>query len=143
MNAKAYLSEIRTYKKAMRSLEMKCEELRVKASGVGAIVYDKDKVQVSPANMMENIVAELVEVEERYGRTIVKYFEAVRLREEQIANMDNPLHSEILRMRYIDDGKDGNAPRLEEIAYRTNRSFSSVAHLHGDALQAFKKKYLR
>ena len=135
MNAKAYLSEIRTYKKAMRSLEMKCEELRVKASGVGAIVYDKDKVQVSPANMME--------VEERYGRTIVKYFEAVRLREEQIANMDNPLHSEILRMRYIDDGKDGNAPRLEEIAYRTNRSFSSVAHLHGDALQAFKKKYLR
>lgn len=143
MTAKAYLSEIRTYKRIMRNLELKCEELRVKASGVGAIVYDKDKVQVSPKNMMENIVAELVRTEERYGKAIAKYYEAVRIREEQIAGMENPLHSEILRMRYLEEDRNGNMMRLEEIAYKTNRSFSSVAHLHGEALQAFGRKYLR
>lgn len=59
MTAKEYLLEIRRAKHAMNSLMFRCEELRNQAAGVGAITYDKDKVQTSPENHMIRIVESL------------------------------------------------------------------------------------
>ena len=142
MTAKEYLLEIRRKKKIMLSLMSRCEELRHQAEGVGAITYDKDKVQVSPEDRMGRLMAQLVDLEKKYAQSIVDYHEAIQTRAEQIEAMDNPVHSEILRLRYLEDDKRGNQMRLEEIAYRMNRSFAWVAHLHGQALEEFRKKYL-
>lgn len=141
MTAKEYLLEIRKKKHAMQSLMYRCAELRDQAAGVGAITYDKDKVQTSPENHMEKVMAELVDLEDRYAKAIAVYHAAVLTRTEQIEALDNPDHVEILRLRYIEEDERGNQLSLEEIAYRMRRSFFRVAHLHGEALQAFDRKY--
>ena len=60
MKAKEYLSQIRNMKDALDRCYDHIEELCHEASGVKAIVYDRDRVQVSPSNKLE----ELVEVPE-------------------------------------------------------------------------------
>ena len=139
MTAKEYLSEIHKLRRLLRSLELKAEELRTQAEGVKAITYDKDKVQTSPSNLMEELVLRLVEVEEEYGRQIVHYHTEMQKRIDQIAAM-RPDYAEILRLRYIEG--NGHALRLEEIALRMHLSWPRVKHLHGEALEAFRRKWL-
>lgn len=141
MTAKEYLLDIRKKKHAMQSLMYRCAELRDQAAGIGAITYDRDRVQTSPEDRMGKVMAELVDLQDRYGNAIALYHEAVIKRTEQIERLDNPDHVEILRLRYIEDDAQGNQMSLEEIAYKMHRSFFRTAHLHGEALQAFDRKY--
>lgn len=140
MNAKAYL-DIRKYKRAVQSLELKCAELRHKASGVGAITYDKDRVQTSPQNMMEKVVADLVETEQKYLEAIQRYYDEIFIREMQIAEMDDSLQSDILRMRYL-EGSGDKLTSYEEIAVKLKYKYGTIKNVHWKALRAFEKKYL-
>jgi len=142
MTAKEYLMEIQRCKRAMETLGEKAEALRAELEGLKAITYDKDRVQVSPSNRMEELMPRLVELEERYGEAIFKYHSAILVRVQQIAEIGRNDYSEILRLRYVETGKNGKRLTLEEIAVRTHRSFEWVRHLHGRALAAFEKKYL-
>lgn len=141
MTAKEYLLEIRKKKHAMQSLMYRCAELRDQAAGIGAITYDRDRVQTSPEDRMGKVMAELVDLETKYAHSISIYHEAIRVRVEQIERLDNPDHVEILRLRYVEEDAQGNQMSLEEIAYKMHRSFFRIAHLHGEALQAFDRKY--
>lgn len=140
MTAKEYLSEIQKMRRLLHSLELRAEELRTQAEGVKAIRYDGDKVQVSPTNMMEKLVPLLVEVEEEYGRQIVRYHTEMQKRIGQIAAM-RPDYAEVLRLRYVEG--NGRPLRLEEIALRMHMSFDRVRHLHGEALEAFRRRWLK
>lgn len=140
MTAKEYLSEIRKQRRIIRTLEQRAEELRTQAEGVKAITYDRDKVQVSPANMMEEIIPRLIEVEEEYAKQILRYHTEMQKRIGQIAEMRTD-YAEILRLRYVEG--NGRPLRLEEIAVRTHMSFDRVRHLHGEALVAFGRKWLK
>lgn len=139
MTAKEYLLEIHKSRRILYSLEQRSEELRTQAEGLKAIAYDKDKIQVSPSNTMEEVIIKLVEVEEEYGRQIVRYHTEMQKRIDQIAAM-RPDYAEILRLRYVEG--NGRTLRLEEIAVRTHMSFDRVRHLHGEALEAFRRKWL-
>lgn len=141
MTAKEYLLEIRKKKHAMNSLMLRCEELRNKAQGVGAIVYDKERVQVSPEDMMSKVVVQLVDLEERYTKAIAEYYEAIRVLSEQIEQMENPVFAEILRMRYIEEDHNRGLS-FEQIAVRTGYTYNTVKNLHHKALREFEKKYL-
>ena len=142
MTAKEYLSQIQKYRRTMKSLEEQAEALRVELAGLKAIEYDRDKIQVSPTNKIEELMPKLLEIEERYGTMIFKYHTAILIREKQINDMKREDYAEILRLRYIKTGEDGKRMTLEEIAVRTGRSFDRVRHLHGEALAAFGRKYL-
>lgn len=142
MTAKEYLLEIRKKKHAMNSLMLRCEELRNKAQGVGAIVYDKERVQTSPEDMMSKVVVQLVDLEERYIEAISDYYEAIRIRSEQIEQMENPVFSEILRMRYIEE-ENGQGLSYEQIAVRMRYKYNTIKTLHWKALRAFENKYLK
>lgn len=142
MTAKEYLLEIQRCKQTMESLGQKAAQLRSEMEGLKAITYDKERVQVSPSNRMEELMPRLIEVEERYGEAIYNYHKTVLLRTQQIANIGRNDYAEILRLRYVETNQNGQRHTLEEIAVKTHRSFDRVAHLHGEALDAFRRKYL-
>ena len=53
-----YLLRIRNAEREMKELLYQIEYLRYKASGMGAIRYDKDHVQTSPEDMVCESIAE-------------------------------------------------------------------------------------
>ena len=142
MTVKEYLLKIQTYRKAIESYHQKIEELYVEASGVKAIVYDKDRVQTSTVNRFEEIMVKVDIEAAKMARAILKYQAAVQIRTEQIAGMDRADHAEILRLRYVELDDFGRQMSLEQIACIMHLSFFRVAHLHGEALEAFRRKYL-
>ena len=141
MTAKEYLSKIQIYRRAIMSTQLRIEELGHQAAGIRAITYDRDHVQVSPENHMEKIMIRLAAQTEKMSRQIIKYQTEVAKRERQIAEMDNPDHAEILRLRYMELDADGRPMSLEEIACTMHLSYFRVRHLHGEALAAFARRH--
>lgn len=134
MTAKEYLSELQTLKQKMESLGERAEALRAQVEGIKAIVYDKDRVQVSPSDKMSELMPKLIDLEEQYGTAIYKYHRAVLIRTEQIASIGNA-KAKVLMLRYI-EGK-----RWEQIAIDLGYSYRNITRLHGKALAAFERKY--
>ena len=141
MTAKEYLSGIRKKRLHCRTLAAKLEEIEEMAKGVKAVTYDKDKIQVTPANMMEQYMMEYMEVSEKLAKALSEYGRQIAVAEQQIEAMPNFLHAEILRLRYIADD-NGRRMTLERIACEMHKSFDRVRHLHGQALREFERRYL-
>lgn len=135
MTAKEYLSKIQTYRQMMEAYLLRIEELYHEATGIKAIVYDKDRVQVSPENRFEQMMVRIDAEVEKWAKARLRYEDEVRKRTEQIAEMENSLHVRVLTLRYI-EGK-----RWEEIACIIGYSFRHVTRLHGQALNAFARQY--
>lgn len=135
MTAKEYLNKIQVYRQAMQTHSERIEELYADASGLKAIVYDKDRVQVSPTNQME-IVFERIDAEAaKYVKARLRYEREVHKRIDQIGQLYNAQYAQVLTLRYI------NGKRWEEIACIMNYSFRHITRLHGQALAAFASKH--
>lgn len=143
MTAKEYLSKIQTYRQIMQSYADRIEELYHEASGLKAIVYDKDRVQTSPEQKMEKIFAQIDTVAEKYVKARLRYEREAQKRIDQIAGLERAEYAELLHMKYVDGmnllqitltmkDKDGGQ----------RYSYDHVKHMHGWALCAFQKKYL-
>lgn len=143
MTAKEYLSKIQTYKRIMQSYADHIEELYHEASGLKAIVYDKDRVQVSPEQKMEKIFAQIDAEAEKYARARLRYEKEVRKRTDQIAGMEKGEYSQLLHMKYI-DGMSLLQITLEfkDADGGQRYSYDHIRHMHGWALNEFYKKYL-
>ena len=135
MTAKEYLSKIQGYKQTLQKYVDRIEELYADASGLKAIVYDKDRAQVSPEDRMEKIFIKIEAEVEKYARARIRYERELHKRIDMIGALDNAQYIQILTLRYI-DGK-----RWEEIACLMNYSFRHVTRLHGQALAAFTARY--
>lgn len=135
MTAKEYLARIQIYRSQLDTITLRMEELYTEAEGVKAIVYDKDKVQVSPENRFEAAMIRLEAEAEKWARARKRYEEEARKRIGMIERLDNNAHVRVLTLRYI-EGK-----RWEEIAEELHYSFRHVTRLHGEALTAFSRKY--
>lgn len=147
MTAKEYLRDIHSYKRIVESLSDQVEAIRTEIEGVKAMQYDRDRVQTSPTNRLEELTVELLpeltRLEAEYIKELVRYRTELLKRFQQIANMDNPEYAEVLRLRYIDTDSKGKQFGWKEIAKQMAWSYSKVTHMHGYALQAFDKKYLQ
>ena len=64
------LEVIRDNERSINAMRLELEALRYKASGVGAIRYDKDRVQVSPQDYMTMALADVLELEKRISEQI-------------------------------------------------------------------------
>ena len=135
MTAKDYLSKIQAYKQTMQKYADRIEELYADASGLKAIVYDKDRVQTSPEDNMEKIFIQIDAEAQKYVRARLRYERELHKRIDMIGALDNAQHIQILTLRYI-DGK-----RWEEIACLMHYSFRHVTRLHGQALAAFAVRH--
>lgn len=125
-----------------RSLNNKLIALETEAQGVKGITYDRDRVQTSPTNRMEDLVPRLAAVRAQYQAILADYHEAIVTRTRQIMEIGRDDYAEILRIRYIETHGDGTRYKLDEIADMMSISFDRARHLHGEALQAFGRKYL-
>lgn len=63
IRANKYLLQIRNADRELKELLLQIEYLRYKASGMGAIRYDKDHVQTSPEDMVCEAISEAVMLE--------------------------------------------------------------------------------
>ena len=135
MTAKEYLQQLDTLRDEIESTNLALEKIFTEAQGIKAIVYDKDKVQVSPDNHSENFMIKLAELGEDYARMQMRFKLERDKRIAMINSLANPVHVRILRKRYI-DGKT-----FEEIAVALHYTYRHVTRLHGSALQEFAAKY--
>lgn len=141
MTAKQYLGEVIKLKKKAKSLEQKEEELRAKAEGLRAITYDKDKVQVSPADRMPEVITEMVEVQAEIGETVAECYRQIKEREDRICALKSIRQIEVLRWRYLED-KDGRQYYFSEIADLMHvADTSAVIKLHKRAIRSFESKW--
>ena len=140
MTAKEYLSQVIKLKKKAESLARKEEDLRTKAEGLKAIVYDKDKVQVSAVDQMPDAIAELVEAQVRLATTIAACYQYIAKCEDMISQIHSVKQAEVLRWRYIEDNA-GRQYYFSEIAEKMDiQDVSTVIKLHKRALKSFQKK---
>lgn len=135
MTAKEYLLQLDTLRDEIESTNLALEKIFTEASGIKAITYDKDRVQVSPSNHAENFMVKLAELGDEYAQMQMKYKLECDKRIAMINGLSNPIHVRILRKRYI-DGKT-----FEEIAVALHYTYRHVTRLHGSALQEFSAKY--
>lgn len=141
MTAKDYLMEIQKCKRTADDLDARAEVLRTQMAGLKAITYDKDRVQVSPSNKMEELIALLVDIEERYADALIKYHHKIIVCTEQVNSLKSRLQSRLLVLRYFNDES------WEQIAQDLNPgrarpySYEYIIRLHGKALKNFSKKF--
>lgn len=135
--AKRYLLEIRTLKRTADVLEEQVEMLRIQASQIRGIRYDKTRVQSSASRGIDDIVIELRECEKKYEESIARYHAAVQTRTDQIMQLEKPEHVQVLLLRYV-QGK-----HLDAIAEELHYSYQWVREMHGKALEEFRKRFLK
>lgn len=127
----AYLSKIRSITESITNKELEIEALRYKASGAGAIRYDKDHVQTSPQNYLEMAVADIIQIE-------AEIEEDKACREELLGNT----YSIVRRMpdaeqRVLIEWYYLNGLKVDEVCQKISRSERSFYYLRDDALETF------
>lgn len=138
--AKHYLSAVHYARLDVKRLTEQIDALRESAGGLRAITYDGDKVQTSPENRLEETLARIDELEREFAEDLKDLYELIKRVENEIGQMENKTHAEILKRRYIDEDKrDGHLgrPSFEKIAYDMSLAYSYVRQLHSAALVEF------
>lgn len=98
------------------------------------IRYDIDRVQVSPADRMPDITADLVEIDNRLNRCIDKLTADIKLANLIIEQCPTAECRQLLLLRYISG--DRKPYEWQEIAKQMGYSVSHVnGYLHGKAIR--------
>ena len=143
MKAKTYLQQAAKSKRMIKFYQDRIEELEHEAAGIRAITYDGDKVQVTLTDTMPDMIARILETKKRYAEAVVNHHEIVQRITEQVNAIDNPLYSQVLSLRYLEfDERTGRTKTLREIALIMHKQDDRMRHIHGEALEAFRRKYL-
>lgn len=140
--AKEYLNRYHKTRRAIALLERSIEEQAIKAQSMGAIRYDKDRVQTSPMNRLEADAVRLMELHEQYADLLQEYRRTELQIVQRVTDMPNPQHAKILQLMYLETDRSGNRISLRRIANRMHVTYDHACHLHGDALQEFDRLYL-
>ena len=133
-DAKKYLGEIRTLRRRAETLGDRLRELRAQASLLTGVDYSKVIVQTSPGDMLSDIVSELADMETRYRDAVLAYQRAVDERARGIYLLGHTQYEEVLERRYL------RGESLEEIAGGMHISYERIKHIHGEALEAYRRK---
>jgi hypothetical protein len=132
--ANNYLCSIREVEKQIKSREDELEALRYKASGAGAIRYDKDQVQTSPDDYLSLAVMDIVEIEKQIKEDQEsierKKGEAYRI----TRSLPEPNHRAFIEWYYL------NGISMIDTANRMNMSERNTYYLRDESLEAFGEK---
>lgn len=98
-----------------------------------AIVYDKDKVQVSPEDKFSDICARISDMQEELGESIVKLKVKQMTAERMIRKLSDPDEREVMRWYYM-TLYDNRPLTWQDVAIRMNYYRRHVIRIHGNAL---------
>jgi len=102
MNAKKFLMRVKFFKKDIQRLEMEMEELNSLMTSPKAIRYDKESVQTSAENALENNIIRLDEIGQKLMRLYTLKHQAQAEVQQVIDGLQNEMQKEVLLMHYID-----------------------------------------
>lgn len=129
-----FLRIIRDEEKIIGSMEQQAEYLRYKATGGGAIRYDKDHVQTTPEDILSSALAQAVDLE----KEIEKQMKEIKLRRnftiETLKAWTDVRAAFILASFYID------SESLMSISRKINRSARQTNRLKNKALEMFSRE---
>ena len=129
---KHHLELIRDAEKNINNKRLELEALRYKASGAGAIRYDKDKVQTSPQDYMTMAVADLVEIEKQIREAETDIEDMKGQAYIIVRQIKEPEQRAVIEWYYL------NGLSMIDTAERLNLSERSAYYLREDALKAFE-----
>jgi len=126
------LEQIRDTEKNIKAKQDELEALRYKASGAGAIRYDKDRVQTSPQDYMAMAVADIVEIEKQISEAQAEIEQMKGDAYALVRRMDKPEQRTIIEWYYL------NGLSMANTALHMNMSERSAYYLREDALETFE-----
>ena len=129
--AENYLIQIRSVEKNIKSKLNELEALRYKASGAGAIRYDKDRVQTSPGDYITMAIADIVEIEKQINEDVASIEDMKGRAYAIVRQMEAPEHRALIEWFYL------NGVSMTETADRMHMSERAAYYLKDDALDAF------
>lgn len=146
MTAKEYLSQLRILD---TRITQKIEELDQLKSLVQArgLRTDTDRVQTSPENVQESVIAKYLDLETKIDQMIDCYVTKKDKIINQIHELNDDRYIQVLYLHYVPD-KNHRTKRLEEIAVTMKKAngapytYDHINHIHGEALKIFEKKFL-
>lgn len=103
-----------------------------------AIVYDKDKVQVSPEDKFTEVCARISDMQEEFGRSLAKLKTKQMEAEKMIRSLEDPDEREVLRWYYLTT-ENGRLLTWQEVAVHMNYYKRHVIRIHGNALIHLEK----
>lgn len=130
--AEKYLSEIRNAYKDLHEMILKIEYLRYKASGAGAIRYDKDRVQTSPEDMVCEAIAEAITIENKLYH---RHEKLLKMREHTTKTIElwNDNNARFIDIYYLSRGSMG------DVAEKIGCSSRNAYFIKLKALEEFSK----
>lgn len=129
--AAAHLNVIRDTEQAINDKLLELEALRYKASGAGAIRYDKVNVQTSPQNFMEQVICDIAELSAEVEEDRASVDELKGTAYAIIRRMPKADERTLLEWYYL------NGLPMAAIMEKMHRSERSVYYLRMDALETY------
>lgn len=128
--------------RTIQSMRDDLERIRYAAEGVKAIRYNSQRIQAAADDRMPDVVADLIEAEEKDLQRISELtLENNRLEMERAAliqnilNLDNPRCSEFLYKRYVESKRIGEIQ--DEMKFKT---YNACTNFHAYSLRVYLKK---
>ena len=128
---KENLEKIRAAEKSIASKRMEIEALLYKASGAGAIRYDKDRVQTSPQDFMTMAIADAIKLEKQIHKAEAKIEEMKCMAYSIVRQMDKVEQRAVIEWFYL------NGLSMKETAMKLHMSERSAYYLKDDAIKVF------
>ena len=128
MNAKEYLSEIKTKRRHLERLKERRKNLHLDVS-FGAINYDVDRVQSTPKNKLEEAMVRLSDRIESLDRQIAEISIEIDDRINSIESIDNGTYRDVLFKHYAE------YKSFEQISVEMGYVYNYTCNLHGEALK--------
>ena len=100
--ARQYLTRLRTERRQLADIRQSLQSAEELAHSVRAVRYDRDRVQTSPVNALEEIVIRLELMKIRHIETMATYSQHAMTTLHLLEEMANPAEAITLRLYYVD-----------------------------------------
>ena len=127
------LQPIRNIEKKLHSKRLELEALRYRASGAGAIRYDKDHVQTSPQDYLAMAMADIIEIEKAVMDAEAEIERKKGKAYSIVRQIEMPDHRTFIEWYYL------NGLTMTETATKMNIAERTSYYLREDALESFGK----
>lgn len=130
--ADRYLLQIRNADRELNDILLKIDYLRYKASGAGAIRYDKDRVQTSPSDMVCEAISEACDLADKLSRRHEVLLD-MRQHTEQVISSWGDNNAKCIDTYYLNRGSMSDVARICQCSSR------HAYRIKSDALAEFSK----
>ena len=131
---KLYLEQAKYVRREMVRAREKVREIDMRITSLSSMRYDKDPIQATPVNKMEEGVMELIEAKDRVQALERKYWQLYVEISSELDLVDDPLQREVLKQYYL-DGK-----KMRSIGYNLNYDVKWIYKLFNRGLDDLSGK---